>query len=210
MKGWIAPVALACAALAGRAPLAAQAPAAFEVVSVKPDLNPAAQMGIRPVVGNRFSAVSTVNVLIAVAYGERSALLDSQIAGAPSWAATDRFEINATFDGAITAVPGGPPIRLMAMIHTLLADRFKLKIHKETRQAPVYDLVVAGADGRLGPRLTKAPGTCVRPGRSTQASYSTRASTTGWHSCAARRLAPWVPGRAMRWSDSGIRPTRAT
>lgn len=163
MKRLCAPFALACAVLVGRAPIAAQAPpAAFEVVSVKPDLNPAAPIGIRPVVGNRFSAVVTVNVLIAVAYGERSALLESQIAGAPPWAATDRYEINATFDGPITAVPGGPPVRLMSMIHTLLADRFKLKIHKETRQVPVYDLVVASADGRLGPGLTKAPGTCVR------------------------------------------------
>jgi uncharacterized protein (TIGR03435 family) len=73
-----------------------------------------------------------VNVLIAVDYGERSALLDSQIAGAPS------------------------------IIHTLLPDRFKLNIHKETRQMPVYDLVLASADGRLGPRLTNPPGTCVR------------------------------------------------
>ena len=161
MKRSIAVVAFAGALITARLPLGAQAPA-FEVVSVKPDLNPAAQMGIRPVVGNRFSAVVTVNVLIAVAYGERSALLDSQIAGAPSWAATDRFEINATFDGPITAVPGGPPVRLMSMIRSLLADRFKLRIHPETRQVPVYDLVVASADGGLGPRLTKALGTCVR------------------------------------------------
>ena len=137
-------------------------PASFDVVSVKLDQNPAAQLGIRPVVGNRFSAVVTVNVLIAIAYGDGPALLERQVVGSPSWAATDRFEINATFDGPITAVPGGPPVRLMSMIHTLLADRFKLRIHKETRQVPVYDLAVASADGRLGPRLTKAPGTCVR------------------------------------------------
>src|SRR5688572_5016426 len=138
-------------------------PASFDVVSVKLDQDPAAQMGIRPVVGNRFSAVVTVNVLIAVAYGEGPALLESQVAGSPSWAATDRFEINATFDGPITAAPGGPPVRLMSMIRTLLADRFKLRIHRETRQLPVYDLVVADADGRrLGPRLTRAPGTCIR------------------------------------------------
>jgi uncharacterized protein (TIGR03435 family) len=132
------------------------------VVSVKLDTNPAAPMGIRPVVGNRFSAVITVNVLMAVAYGEPSELIDSQIVGLPSWAATDRFEINATFDGPITAVPGGPPARLMSMVRALLADRFKLRIHQETRQLPVYDLVLASADGRLGPRLTRAPGTCVR------------------------------------------------
>jgi uncharacterized protein (TIGR03435 family) len=35
-------------------------------------------------------------------------------------------------------------------------------MHKETRQVPVYDLVLASPTGSLGPRLTKAPGTCVR------------------------------------------------
>ena len=163
MKRLVAAVALACGALVGRAPIAAQVPpAAFEVVSVKPDLNPTAQIGIRPVFGNRFSAVITVNLLIAVAYGERSTLLDSQVIGAPSWAASDRYEINATFDGPMTTTANGPPDRLMSMVKTMLADRFKLRIHKETRQLPVYDLVVSAANGRLGPRLTTPPGTCVR------------------------------------------------
>ena len=153
---------LAFAPLAGHATISAQDPG-FEVVSVKPDLNPAAQIGIRPVFGNRFSAVITVKLLIAVAYGERSTLLDSQVVGTPSWAATDRYEINATFDGPMGTAPNeGPPDRLMSMVRRMLADRFKLRMHKETRDVPVYDLVVANADGRLGPRLTKPPGTCVR------------------------------------------------
>src|SRR5687768_353014 len=76
VKRLIAPVALACAVLVARPPIAAQGPpAAFEAVSVKPDLNPVAPIGIRPVIGNRFSAVVTVNLLVAVAYGERSTLL---------------------------------------------------------------------------------------------------------------------------------------
>ena len=50
----------AFALLAGHVPMSAHDPA-FEVVSVKPDANPAAQIGIRPVFGNRFSAVITVN-----------------------------------------------------------------------------------------------------------------------------------------------------
>jgi uncharacterized protein (TIGR03435 family) len=162
MKRWMVPAALACVVLLG-VPIAAQAPEpAFEVVSVKPDLNPATQIGVRPVFGNRFSAVITVNLLIAVAYGERSTLIDSQVVGGPPWAASDRYEINATFDGPMTTLPDGPPDRLMSMVRRMLGDRFKLKTHKETRQAPVYDLVLASADGRLGPRLTKPPGTCVR------------------------------------------------
>jgi uncharacterized protein (TIGR03435 family) len=164
MKRWSVLVAAGCLALVTRLPIAAQAPdAAFEVVSIKPDQNPATPFGIRLVFGNRFSAVITVNLLIAEAYGERTALPLSQLVGAPSWAATDRYDINATFDGPITtAGPGGPADRLMAMVRRMLAERFRLRIHKETRDVPVYDLVVANADGRLGPRLTKPPGTCVR------------------------------------------------
>ena len=162
MKPLTVVVALAFAPLAVQAPISAQDPA-FDVVSVKSDANPAAQIGIRPVFGNRFSAVITVKLLIAVAYGERSTLLDSQVVGTPSWAATDRYEINATFDGPMgTAAAEGSPDRLMSMVRRMLADRFKLRIHKEIRETPVYDLVVASTDGRLGPRLTKPPGTCVR------------------------------------------------
>ena len=169
--GWIAVLA-ATVALAdpGSVPIGAQAqaqagdlpPAAFEAASVKLDIEQTAQPGIRPVVGNRFTAFVTVRMLIALAYGVPSALLDAQIADAPGWTGTDRFEINATFDGPITATPGGPPLRLLAMIRSLLADRFRLRLHAETRQLPVYDLLVERADGQLGPRLTRAAGTCVR------------------------------------------------
>jgi len=184
MKPLTVVVALAFALLAGTAPMSAQDPA-FEVVSVKPDANPAAQIGIRPVFGNRFSAVITVNLLIAVAYGERFTLLDGQVVGAPSWAATDRYEINATFDGPIgTAAKEGSPDRLMSMVRRMLADRFKLRIHKETRQVPVYDLVVATADGRLGPRLTKPPGTCLRGSGVLPADFDFRAS------CGFKRVGP--------------------
>lgn len=149
----------AFALLARNAQVSAQDPV-FEVVSVKPDANRAAQIGIRPVFGNRFSAAITVKLLIAVAYGERSTLPDNQVVGAPSWAASDRYEINATFDVPMTSMSGGPPDRLMSMVRRMLADRFKLRIHKETRQLPVYDLVVADAAGRgfkrVGPTLITA------------------------------------------------------
>ena len=111
MKPLTVVVVFAFALLARNAQVSAQDPV-FDVVSVKPDANPSAQIGIRPVFGNRFSAAITVQLLIAVAYGERSTLPDHQVVGAPSWAASDRYEINATFDGPMTSVPGGPPDRL--------------------------------------------------------------------------------------------------
>jgi hypothetical protein len=55
----------------------------FEVTSVKRSLEPDVQLGIRPIVGGRFAATITVEMLIRVAYGYPLALIDSQIVGLP-------------------------------------------------------------------------------------------------------------------------------
>jgi uncharacterized protein (TIGR03435 family) len=46
------------------------------------------------------------------------------------------------------------------MLQTLLADRFKLKVHMETREVPVYHLVLARGDGKLGQKMTASTATC--------------------------------------------------
>jgi uncharacterized protein (TIGR03435 family) len=135
--------------------------ATFEVVSVKRMNDPAAQIGARMMGGGRFSAVFTVRTLVQLAYGYPDTLRDVQLVGGPSWIGTDRFEINATFEGPVAIAPNSPPVRLMAMERALLADRFKLKVHRETRQLPVFDLVRSRGDGRLGPRLVPSDGKCL-------------------------------------------------
>ena len=47
------------------------------------------------------------------------------------------------------------------MLRTLLADRFKLVMHKETKDLPIFELVVARPDGRLGPQLRPAAVDCA-------------------------------------------------
>ena len=49
---------------------------------------------------------------------------------------------------------------LPQLLRSLLADRFKLKAHTETRELPVYDLVLARSDGRLGPDMTPSKSEC--------------------------------------------------
>jgi len=134
--------------------------ATFEVVSVKKSTDPAAQLGARQMGGGRLSAVLTVRALVALAYGYPDTLRPAQLVGGPSWLDTDKFEINATFDGPVAIAPNSPPVRLLAMERALLADRFKLQVHQETRQLPVFDLVRSRAD-RLGPRLVKSDGSCL-------------------------------------------------
>ncbi len=99
----------------------------------------------------------TIAGLIPVAYG-RFANGHSNplwevplIEGGPSWVRTDRYAINARAAGdASEELMQGP------MLQALLEDRFQLKMHRETRQVPAYDLVVA----RGGPKLKPFRGSC--------------------------------------------------
>ena len=140
--------------LAGLA-AAAQTPPAFEVASIRKVVSPDIIYGIRPVdPAGRFHAIITVHDLIVIAYGSPLALVPAQIIDAPEWTKNDRFEIVAKAPGALSHD------NLMAMMQSLLADRFQLRLRKETRQLPMYDLVLDRA-GQTGPRLRRADGQCL-------------------------------------------------
>jgi uncharacterized protein (TIGR03435 family) len=140
----------------------------FDVASVKPAVSPAelgrlaAQSGGQPPMrrfgidtqpGGRFTAAtSTLKQLIAEAFEVR----DYQIEGGPTWLGTDYFDIAANAGAHAT------PADIKAMLRTLLAERFGLRVHEETRQAPVYVLTVARSDGRLGSRLKPTSSECVQ------------------------------------------------
>jgi uncharacterized protein (TIGR03435 family) len=68
-----------------------------------------------------------------------------RITGAPEWLTTDRYDIEAKTEGA----PSRP--QMMLMVQTLLADRFKLRVHRETREGQVYALSVAKGGLKLPP-----------------------------------------------------------
>src|SRR5688572_6483263 len=85
------------------------------------------------------------------------AVQNTQIAGGPEWFDTVRFDITAK---APASGEGVQPEQVMAMMQRLLAERFKLVVRREMRPTPVYALVVARSDGRLGPQLRKATVDC--------------------------------------------------
>ena len=133
----------------------AQPEATFEVASIRRVAAPEALYGIRPIdPSGRFHAVITVRDLMLVAYGSPLALVNSQIIDAPGWTRNDRFEIVAKVAGEFSQD------RLLAMMRALLAERFQLRVRKETRQLPVYDLVLERG-GQPGPRLRPANGQCL-------------------------------------------------
>jgi uncharacterized protein (TIGR03435 family) len=79
--------------------------------------------------------------MITVAYGVRY----DQIPAGPGWIRSDRFDIEAKPPDGMQ--PTAEQVRLM--LQNLLAERFQLRLHRETRQLPVYALVV----GKNGPKL---------------------------------------------------------
>jgi uncharacterized protein (TIGR03435 family) len=87
-------------------------------------------------------------------------LKEFQLLGGPGWMRSDRFDINA-------AAPGDgevPFVRLRAMLQTLLAERFSLVTHRETRELPVHALVLLRSDGRLGASLQRSDYDCTAAG----------------------------------------------
>jgi uncharacterized protein (TIGR03435 family) len=72
---------------------------------------------------------------------------EPQLIGGPGWLDTDRFDVVAKADAKTT----DGDLRVMAQ--NLLVERFSMKVHTETRNLPIYALVMARPDGQLGPNL---------------------------------------------------------
>ncbi|HTX33368.1 MAG TPA: TIGR03435 family protein [Bryobacteraceae bacterium] len=78
---------------------------------------------------------------------------DAPIAGSPPWIQSERFTIEAQ-----SATPASREMLLGPMLQAVLEDRFQLKIHRQTRDVPVYAITVASG----GPHLTAAQkGSCI-------------------------------------------------
>ena len=128
-------------------------PLTFEAASVKPSDSKLPGMGIRRQPGGRFNTINTpVKLLITFAYQ----IQDYQLVGAPGWINNDRFDIVAKFPGDPPAiVPGSGADHMMLAMRTLLADRFKLVVHRETRQLDTYALTLV-KPGQAGPAMKPA------------------------------------------------------
>lgn len=130
---------------------AAAAPT-FEVVSVKPNKSGDQRVMIQMPPTGRFTATNiAVRLLLRQAYEVQ----DFQIIGGPSWLASDRFDIVAKSPDGVAG-----PEQTRVMLRAMLADRFKLVARTETREMPIYSLVLAREDGKLGPKLSAAKVDC--------------------------------------------------
>ena len=134
---------------------------AFEVASVKPNNSGDGRVLFANQPGGRFTATNvTLKLLIRNAYQ----LQDFQIVGGPNWINSDRFDIVAKAeDGTPPETPSldrTGPTRVQLMIRALLAERFQLVAHHENRELPIYALVLARSDGKLGQELRRSDVDC--------------------------------------------------
>ncbi len=151
-------------------------PAQYEIVSIKPDKSgsPGATMQTLPD-GFRWTNFP-VSSWVRGAYG---VFMDSQIVGLPEWADSEPYDIETKVDAETAEAWKKLSYKERSkqeepMMQSLLADRCKLKAHLETRELPVYDLVIA----KGGLKMKEAPadkrdGESIGPGRMTAEGLST-------------------------------------
>ncbi len=143
--------------LVGVAVIAAQQPETFEVASVKQNTSGDGGQFIRMLPGNRFSATNmTPRALVTIAYQ----LQQFQLVGGPAWMTTEHYDIVAKMAGEQAPFVPGQPQPVMVAVRGLLAERFKLKLHTETREMDVYNVVML-KPGVPGPSLKPSTTDCV-------------------------------------------------
>ncbi len=119
--------------------------ARFEVASIRPGNNPHATSIRRQPTGGRFTTQNTtLRALLAYAYGVQA----HQVTGGPAWIGTDLWDITARPEGEVPEGLEGDA-RLRQMMQHLLAERFGVAVHNETKDLPVYGLVVAKAGSKM-------------------------------------------------------------
>ena len=118
-----------------------QAPIEFEVASIRPSIAPPTDrvnVGLRIDGAQVHISYFSLRDYVAMAYDVR----DYQISG-PDWLTSQRFEISATLPAGASRrqVPG--------MLTSLLEERFHLKAHRETKDFPIYALVLGKGELKL-------------------------------------------------------------
>ena len=136
-------------------------PTKFDVATIKPTADDDNRFALRPLPGGGLSAAGVpLKMLIMQAYNLKA----FQISGEPDWVDTARWDIEAKvegFSGRLSQAQAG------TLLRALMEDRFQLRVRQETREMPVYALVIGRGGSKLTPHTGQppAPGQAVRSGR---------------------------------------------
>lgn len=132
----------------------------FDVTSVKESSPQSLGSGIPQWSGDRLTVIgTTLRGLILRSYPGYGV---DRLAGEPTWVTSTRFDIRATVSNPALVQTEAQRVRAL---RALLEERFGLVTSTEVRDASVYALVNAHADGRLGPGLRRSQLACGDPAR---------------------------------------------
>ena len=142
------------AMLLGVTTLAQESKPKFEVTSVRRSIAPEGSPAPFHFPPGRFVTrnISLRTVITALYSGDDGRMAD-RVMGGPNWIDTDEYDIEGK------ALEGNPSQEtLKSMARSLLEDRFQLKVRRELQQGPVYELVVASANGKFGSQFNASSG----------------------------------------------------
>jgi bla regulator protein blaR1 len=136
---------------AGIAP--AFAAASIKPSSIKQDKSGIVHEGMMFLPGEFTATRVTLQGVLREAYG----VDDNQILGAPGWLSSEKYDFEARVDSSVADElrklnPDQREVESQRMLQALLAERFKLSLHRESKELPVYALIVA----KTGPKLQEA------------------------------------------------------
>ena len=150
---------------------------AFEIASIKVNSSGSQNFGFTPQPGGVLVATNvSARQMVTYAYS----MQNSRVEGGPDWLDAVRYDISAKAAGPATQD------QMLPMLRTLLADRFKLVMHIDPRDTPIFALVRARADGRLGPQLRASSITDCDAAREAQARGAAIAASDGRPICGGR------------------------
>ena len=126
----------------------------YEVASIKPHDPAASSNGVFSRFSQRADGLSASNVTLLSLIESAYNVEESRVLEIPGWLKSETYDLEAKMDDSTFAVLDALPqaernAARAEMLQSLLADRLKLRIHRETRELPVYELVVA----KNGPKL---------------------------------------------------------
>jgi len=149
----ISACALSAQASAAQAAAAAAALPSFGVVSIKPGKPGCLSQGIGGFVAGEFQAFCMpLKQIIAYAYGYNT-LHDERVFGGPGWIDSANYDLDAKVDVSdLDAYKKLKSPEIDRMLQKVLAERCNLRVHHESRELPVYALVLA----KGGPKLAAA------------------------------------------------------
>ena len=138
--------------LAFGAVAAAQQPLEFDVSSIKRNVSGAAGGDTRRMPDGTYTATNiSIHNLLPLAWPSE----DFEYRNLPDWARRDRYDVT------VKPPPGASAAQIQGMWRALFKGRLKLEAHNETREGPIFALVLARVDGRLGPQLKPSPHDCA-------------------------------------------------